>query len=702
MPKSTLKLGPGHPITLGSTILEEGINFAVFSRNAEKVSLLLFETGVEEKWIEIELDPAVNRTGDVWHILISGLDKNIRYGFRMDGPYDPERSGHFFSPRWILLDPYAKALTGGSNWGEVYERRGRKDAEKQYTRRSCIIENDFDWEGDRPLGIPLHDTVIYELHVRGFTRHPSSEVSHPGTYHGIVEKIPYLKELGINAVELLPVTEFNENENIRKDPVTGEKLKNFWGYSPLAFFAPKASYAVDGKNGNQVREFKEMVKALHKAGIEVILDIVFNHSAEGGSDGPVSSFRGIDNTIYYLLGPDNEYLNFSGCGNTLNCNHPVLRNLIMDCLRYWVAEMHVDGFRFDLASVFARDKNGEVLNNPPVVEHIAEDPVLAGTKIIAEAWDATGLYQVGGFSSSARWAEWNGKYRDDVRAFLCGYPGNVPGLATRIAGSSDLYQKSGRKPYNSINFLTSHDGFTLYDLMSYNHKHNLRNGEDNRDGTDHNISWNSGVEGKTDDREIMSLRLRRLKTAAVILFLSQGTPMFVAGDEFARTQYGNNNAYCQDNEISWIDWSLAETNRGLLRFFRLLIQLRHRHPVFRRTDFFSPEGRGGIEEIKWQVNRPGEMDWSDENRALAFFLDGRRALGGEDDNFFVMLNCGQSSLTFRFPVPGKKRDWHYLIDTKKSSPGDFQEENEAKVARSRKKTVSPMSAAVLIARKSKK
>ncbi|MFP3984020.1 MAG: glycogen debranching protein GlgX [Desulfurivibrionaceae bacterium] len=694
-----LRLGPGHPIPLGSTILEEGVNFAVFSRNAEKVSLLLFETGIEDKWTEVDLDPAVNCTGDVWHILIRGLDKELRYGFRMQGPYDPAGTGHFYSPEWILLDPYAKALTGGTKWGEVYERRGKRGAEEQFARRSCLVEDDFDWEGDRPLGLPLRDTIIYELHVRGFTRHPSSGVVNSGTYAGLVEKIPYLKDLGINAVELLPVTEFNENENIKKDPVTGEKLKNYWGYSPLAFFAPKASYAVDGRNGKQVREFKEMVKALHKAGIEVILDIVFNHSAEGGADGPIYSFRGIDNTIYYLLGPDKEYLNFSGCGNTLNCNHPVLRNLILDCLRYWVAEMHVDGFRFDLASVFARDKKGEVLINPPVVEHIAEDPVLTGTKIIAEAWDATGLYQVGGFSSSARWAEWNGKYRDDARAFIRGNPGTVPDLATRIAGSSDLYQNSGRKPYNSINFLTSHDGFTLYDLMSYNKKHNYRNGEDNRDGEDYNISWNSGVEGETDDHEIMNLRFRRIKTAAVILFLSQGTPMFVAGDEFARTQFGNNNAFCQDNEISWLDWSLAEKNRGLFRFFRMLIRLRHSHSVFRRRDFFPAEDRADIAEIQWQRSDPGKMDWSADSKSLAFFLDGRGAPEDRDDNFFIMLNCDRSAQIFHFPSPGRGRKWYSLIDTKKSSPQDFLQEGRGKPLRSKKKTVDYMSAAVLVAKK---
>lgn len=506
---------------------------------------------------------------------------------------------------------------------------GKENSREQILRRCCIVDDHFDWEGDRPLNIPLQESIIYELHVRGFTCHPSSQVDHPGTYEGLVRKIPYLKKLGITAVELMPVTEFYENENTRHDPITGKRLKNFWGYSPLAFFAPKASYAVNGVNGNQVREFKEMVKALHKAGIEVILDIVFNHTAEGGMDGPTYSFRGLDNTIYYLLGPEKEYLNFSGCGNTLNCNHPLVRNMIMDCLRYWVIEMHVDGFRFDLASILGRDSKGEVLQNPPVVEQIAEDPVLATTKIIAEAWDAAGLYQVGSFSEHARWAEWNGRFRDDIRAFMCGHDGMVPALATRIAGSADLYQKGDLCPYNSINFVTSHDGFTLYDLVSYNEKHNFRNGEENRDGDNHNISWNSGVEGDTADDDVIRLRFRRMKTMAVLLFLSQGTPMFVAGDEFGRRQRGNNNAYCQDNEISWVDWQLAEQNSGLFRFFRLLISLRKENIVFGREDFFSEPDRSGTPEILWQSHQPGKQDWSDDCKSLAFLLKGG---GGRQDS----------------------------------------------------------------------
>lgn len=571
------------------------------------------------------------------------------------------------------------------------------DADSLFRRRGCIVCDHFDWEGDRPLNIPLQDSIIYEMHVRGFSRHDSSNVKHPGTYDGIVEKIPYLRELGITAVELMPVTEFDENENVRIDPRTGERLKNFWGYSPLAFFAPKAAYAVKGRNGNQVREFKAMVKALHKAGIEVILDVVFNHTAEGGADGPVYNFRGIDNTIYYLLDSQTrEYLNFSGCGNTCNCNHPLMRNFIMDCLRYWVIEMHVDGFRFDLASILGRDPKGEVLSNPPMVEQIAEDPVLAHTKIIAEAWDAAGLYQVGSFSPHPRWAEWNGRFRDDVRSFMCGHGDTVSALATRLAGSSDLYQSSSRRPFNSINFVTSHDGFTLYDLVSYNRKYNWRNGEDERDGDNHNISWNSGVEGEKGHVAIRKLRIRRIKTFAMILFLSQGTPMFTAGDEFGRSQQGNNNAYCQDNEISWLDWRLAEKNRSLLRFFRLLISLRKKHRVFRRCDFFR--GQHSFEEIRWQSTKPGRQDWSPDCHALGFFLDGRAVEGKRNNDFFVMLNGGDAKAVFTLPEAAPGRSWRMIVDTASESPDDIGGDDQAEVVREKQISVPSMGGVVLIAK----
>ncbi len=681
---------------MGVSRTTAGYNFALFSRHAEAVSLVLFRTNVEEPVAELPLDPDYHRTGEVWHILVKDFDPALRYGYRLHGPFDPEGEGHFFQPHLVLLDPYAKALTGGSDWGEAYRRQGLlPDSLTSFQRRCLYIEDDFDWQLDRPLNIPLEESVIYEMHVRGYTRHPSSGVKHPGTYRGVVEKIPYLQKLGITAVQLLPVAEFNELENTLVNPETGEKLKNFWGYSPLAFFAPKAAYAVNGRNGNQVREFKEMVKALHAAGIEVILDVVYNHTAEGGADGPSVSFRGIDNVIYYLLDPvTREYLNFTGCGNTVNCNHPWVRHVIMDCLRYWVMEMHVDGFRFDLASIMGRGMDGEVLANPPMVEKIAEDPILARTKIIAEAWDAAGLYQVGTFSSHHRWAELNGRFRDDVRRFLCGHDHSVASLATRIAGSSDLYATNGRKPINSINFITSHDGFTLHDLVSYNQKHNLANGEDNRDGDNHNISWNSGVEGETDDPDILALRRRRMRTAAVILLLSQGVPLLLAGDEFGRSQRGNNNAYCQDNEISWIDWELAEQNAGLLRFFRRLIALRRKYRLFRRESFFPSQPVTGKPEISWQSLVPGRQDWSAQARVLAFQLHGN----GDEPDFFIMLNSAASARTFSLPSPPKRRRWRQLIDTAAEPPGDLVEEDGAPVLTGSRLEVADFAAAVLIAR----
>ncbi|MEN8142916.1 MAG: glycogen debranching protein GlgX, partial [Thermodesulfobacteriota bacterium] len=614
-------------------------------------------------------------------------------------PWDSGGSGHRFSDEHLLLDPYAKALTGSSDWGDLYRRQGDNSPPDTFRRRCCLVDDDFDWEGDRPLNLPLQDSIIYEMHVRGFTRHSSSGVARPGTYLGLVEKIPYLQELGITAVELLPVTEFNENENLNRNPVTGEQLKNFWGYSSLSFFAPKASYAVNGRNGKQVREFKEMVKALHKAGIEVILDIVFNHTAEGGADGPVFCFRGLDNTIYYMLDPEtSSYLNFSGCGNTLNCNHPLVRKLIIDCLRYWVIEMHVDGFRFDLASILGRDSDGTVLENPPMIEKIAEDPILANTKIIAEAWDAAGLYQVGSFSSHPRWAEWNGHFRDDIRALMSGF-GSVGAAATRISGSADLYEEDEKAPSNSINFITSHDGFTLYDLVSYDHKHNEANGEGNRDGSDLTHSWNSGVEGETDDPGIRSLRFRRIRTLAVILFLSQGTPMFVAGDEFGRTQLGSNNPYCQDNEISWLNWEMAETNKDLLRFFQHLIALRMNHPIFRRADFFPRSGlEPDLHEIHWQALQAGEPDWSPDCRTLGFMLDCLAVPDCGGDDFFIMLNSSLDPVPVEIPEPSPGRCWHLLADTGAQAPDDIYQEDEAPLFSGQQYDLMGMAALVLISK----
>ena len=685
----------GRPEPFGSTILGEGINFSFFSRHAKMVSLVLDcprPQGNKSIRYEIKLDPEIHRTGDIWHVLIQTDNIDFTYGFRVEGKSIPEQ-GLVFDSNLILIDPFCNSLIP-RGWGEP----------SNYGTKPCcrLIKHDFNWQHDRPLKIPLADTIIYELHVRGFTRHESSQVLRPGTFLGIIEKIPYLQSLGITAVELMPVTEFDENDNTFINPKTGEVLKNFWGYNPVSFFALKSGYSSNAHDS--INEFKSMVLALHQAGIEVILDMVCNHTGEGGYDGTTSSFRGIDNPIFYLLDPKTrEYLNFSGCGNTMNCNHPIVRELIRESLRYWVMEMHIDGFRFDLASILGRDQNGHPLSNPPVIELIAEDPILRDTKIIAEAWDASGLYQVGSFSTDLRWAEWNGKFRDDVRGFMAGHDDTVSRLATRIAGSSDLYQSSFRRPINSINFITSHDGFTLYDLVSYNRKHNENNGENNRDGDNHNISWNSGAEGAVDDPKIIELRMRRMKTFALILFISQGVPMITAGDEFGRSQNGNNNCWCQDNETSWLDWSLLEKNSDLFSFFQNCIKLRKTYHIFRREDFFQHSWDSTCEnntsDIRWQSLKPCEEDWSPHTHHLGFLLNGNTNGGEKTSHFFVMLN-GNKDNDVSFFIPDTpdypESFWHKIIDTALSSPKDFLSITEAQpITPGKQITVRPMSGIVL-------
>lgn len=686
----TWKTKPGRPLSLGATITPEGVNFSIFSRNATSLTLVLFENANEESIAEILFNPEINKTGDIWHILVLGMDRSLRYGYRADGPFDPKGDGHWFKREDVLLDPYARALEGGEVWGHG-----------EGERRSCIVEDGFDWGGDRPLNLLLKDCVIYELHVRGYTIHGSSGVANRGTYKGLIEKIPYIKSLGVTAVELMPVFEFNELENKRVNPKTGVRLKNLWGYNTMGFFAPKASYASNGWDGSQVKEFKEMVKAFHRAGIEVIIDVVFNHTAEGDSEGPVISFRGLDNTIYYSLDPGSkDYLNLSGCGNTVNCNHPAVQAFILDCLKYWVVEMHVDGFRFDLATILRRDHRGELLPGPSIIEAIEQDPALARTKIIAEAWD-TQINQVGEFPG--RWAEWNSHYRDAVRRFGRGDKGMVPVLATRIGGSSDLYQASGRRPYNSINYITCHDGFTLYDLVSYEYKHNEENGEDNQDGSDQNFSSNSGVEGSTDNSSVNAMRLRRIKTFVTILMTSHGVPMILAGDEFGRTQQGNNNAYCQDNEISWVNWRLAKKNAGLLRFFRKIIALRNRHPAFRRSNFLT-----GVDtnldqrpDVSWHGLEVDKPDWSEDSRVLAFVLDGSELPHEKrDDDFCVILNGDEVEHSFEVPPPRAGKGWFRIVDTNRPSPEDILDEDQGvAVIAERKHPVLPMAAVVFISRR---
>jgi glycogen operon protein len=627
----------------------------------------------------------MNRTGDHWHIQVKGLPPTFRYGWRVDGP---RGGGHRFNPRIVLLDPASTALADGVVWGggtlRIADGRLHNDQKQPVissgtTRRSLFFRRPFDWHEDVPPLTPLEDSIIYELHVRGFTCHPSSGVSKPGTFAGLIEKIPYLQRLGVTAVELLPVHEFDENDCPFSNPVTGEPLRNFWGYNSIAFAAPKASFASSGPLHGQVIEFREMVRAFHAAGIEVILDVVFNHTGEGDDRGHVYSFRGLDNELYYMLGPGGTYLNFSGCGNTVNCNHPVVRDLILTCLRYWVGEMHVDGLRFDLASVFGRDSHGNVLVEPPIVEAISEDGILADTKLIAEPWDAVGLYQVGRFPHGRRWSEWNGRYRDDVRRFWRGDLNMSGALATRMCGSADLYESSGRKPRHSLNFVTCHDGFTLWDLVSYNSKHNEANGEGNRDGLDENFSWNCGIEGPTTNADILALRRRQARNLMATLMLSQGVPMLMAGDEFLRTQRGNNNAWCQDNEVSWVDWKLAETNADFLRFVRGLIALRKAHGVLRRRSFFRGSGPNQNQppDIIWHGVEPGRPDFTLSSRTMAFALDGRQTDREPDNDFYVACNAWKGPVSFRIPVSPSGRRWRRVIDTSLPSPQDIMELEEA-------------------------
>lgn len=683
-----IQVTAGRPTPLGASVTQTGTNFAIFSRNATRVWLLLFDRPTDGRpRHEFELDPDTHRTGDIWHIHLAGVEHGDLYLYRMDGPYEPEQ-GHRFNAFKPLLDPYARALTGGFRWefdqSFAYERSSPAGDLAFSTTTNlagmpkCIVygEDGFDWQGDRPLNRPLNQTIIYETHVRSLTYHPSSGVEYPGTYMGIVEKIPYFKDLGVTAVELLPIHTFDEWEFTRFNPKTGEQLRNYWGYNTLAFFAPKGHYSQLGADrGQQVVAFKEMVRALHQAGLEVILDVVFNHTVEGNHLGPTLCFRGIDNSIYYLL-EDNlrYYKNFSGVGNTLKCNHPIVQDFIIDCLRYWVQEMHVDGFRFDLASILSRDRWGNLSGNPPLPARIAEDPLLRTAKLIAEPWDVAG-YQVGRYPGG-RWAEWNDRFRDDVRQFWRGDPGLTGPLATRLSGSADLYYPNGRRPNNSINFIAAHDGFTLNDLVSYNKKHNEANGENNRDGHGHNLSFNYGVEGPTDDPEIEAIRNRQVKNFLATLLLSQGTPMINGGDEFRRTQQGNNNAYCQHNEISWYDWSFLEKYGDVHRFARLVIAWRQAHPVFRRTTFFTGRDLDDdqFKDIHWYGPSGHDADWDPTDKWLMCTMDGAREETGaerDDVDVLMMFNADEQSRLFYLPPTPHEGVWHRVIDTSLDCPDEI-------------------------------
>ena len=663
------KLRRGKPFPFGATLVPGGINFSIYSRHADSCTLVLFKKYADQPMAEIPF-PEEFRIGNVYSMVVFDLDyENLEYGYRFEGANN-FAEGHWFDPSKILLDPYAKIIGGRDVWGIT------PDWDNIYQHRARIAFDDFDWEDDRPLEIPPEDLIIYEMHVRSFTKHPSSGVKHPGTFAGIREKIPYLKELGINAVELMPIFEFDEFENSRLSPITGEQLFNYWGYSTVGFFAPKAGYAATGKLGMQVDEFKALVKELHKNGIEVILDVVFNHTAEGNENGPYISFRGIDNKTYYMLTAEGYYFNFSGCGNTLNCNNPIVRNMVLDCLRYWASEYHIDGFRFDLASILGRDPWGAPLANPPLLEALAFDPILAKCKLIAEAWDAGGLYQVGSFPAYGRWLEWNGQYRDRIRQFLKG-DGNIGSMAQGLQGSPALYATSQRAPATSINFITAHDGFTLADLVGYNDKHNEANGEDNRDGSNDNYSWNCGIEGSTDDPHINSLRQQQIRNAIALLLVSQGIPMLLMGDELGRTKNGNNNTYCHDNELNWLNWDLLAQNSALFRFVKYCIAFRKAHPVLRNRQHFQNQDYvgSGYADISWHGTKAWQVNWSNHIRTLAFLLCGKHARQGtvSDDYIYVAINMHWES--HHFEIPGLPTDlqWHIFANTGCNSPDDCYE-----------------------------
>ncbi len=667
-----LDTGLGLPDQLGATVKTvadtsvggSGVNFALFSYHATGVELLLFDRpDTAEPSAVFRLDPQTNRTGSYWHIFVSGLKAGQLYGYRISGPYVPQ-DGQRFDPSKVLLDPYARAVVDDSYDRGVASQHGVENCAQ--AMKSVVVDPAaYDWEGDRPLRRDFNESAIYEMHVRGFTKHPSSSLPDVtrGTYAGLIEKIPYLQLLGVQIVELMPVFQFD------RQSAPGDR-PNYWGYEPVTFFAPHRGYSSSQDWLGPVDEFRDLVKALHRAGIEVILDVVYNHTAEDGYDGPTLSLRGIDNQIYYLLDPSNraEYVDDSGVGNTLNGNHTVVRRMIMDSLRYWVQEMHVDGFRFDLASVLYRGEDDQVLQIPPLLWDIDSDPVLAGTKIIAEAWDAAGLYQVGSFVGD-RWAVWNGRYRDTMRRFVKGDAGVIRDLADVISGSPQVFSLPDRDPMRSVNFITAHDGFTLNDLVSYNDKHNEANGEGNQDGSNQNDSWNCGVEGPTDDPEIDALRQRQIRNFFTILLLSQGRPMFLMGDEVRNTQGGNNNAYSQDNEISWFDWDKVDEEQALFRFVSGLLCFRRRNKLFRdRAYWFEPGGTN----IVWHGIHLHQPDWGEQSHSIAFELFNYED-EDNDEHLYIMLNAYWEPLVFQLPDLPAGRRWARLVDTAKPSPSDFAE-----------------------------
>lgn len=640
---------PGFFREFGAVAIPGGVNFTIHTHGATSCELLLFHRKAEEPYAVIPF-PESYRIGFCYSMIVFDLDiEEFEYAYRLDGPYD-EKKGLRFDKNKILLDPYARAVTGQSQWGHVNNA--------QHGYRARVVQSNFDWGDQRHHSIPMEDLIIYELHVRGFTMDESSGVKHHGTFEGLREKIPYLKELGVNAIELMPIFEFDEMRDVRL--IDENELIDFWGYNPVSFFAPNTSYCSSMEYNREGLELKTLIKDLHDNGIEVILDVVFNHTAEGNEFGPCFSFKGFDNNIYYMLTPDGHYYNFSGCGNTLNCNHPVVRDMILECLRYWVIEYRVDGFRFDLASILGRNDDGTPLSQPPLLRSLAFDSILGNVKLIAEAWDAGGLYQVGSFPSWKRWAEWNGRYRDDMRRFLKGDDFLAQTAAARITGSPDLYDPAYRGGNASINFLTCHDGFTLYDLYSYNQKHNEANGWGNTDGADDNNSWNCGVEGETDDPAILALRKRLMKNACAILLCSRGTPMFLSGDEFADTRYGNNNPYCQDNLISWLDWSLLKKNKDLFDFFQYMIQFRKDHPVIRKD--LEPSYLG-VPAMSTHGLTPNETNFSGDSHVVCVRFAGYNEATQKEDLVYLAVNSGWFPVTLTLPELPEHYKWKVAVNT---------------------------------------
>lgn len=660
------KIRPGFFRMYGACVASNGVSFTINSHGATRCTLLLFKPQAPKPYARIPF-PDSYRIGDTYSMLVYDIKPDeFEYAFSFDGPYEPAK-GLLFNEENVLLDPYSRAVTGQRKWGEKPE--GGKDFEY----RARVVKSSFDWGNIKQLEQPFEDLVIYEIHVRGYTKDKSSGVSAPGTFAGLKDKIPYLKDLGINAVELMPIFEFDEMESARV--VDGVQLYNYWGYNTVSFFAPNTSYAFNEEHNHEGDELKSLIKALKENGIEVILDVVFNHTAEGNEMGPCFSFKGIDNNVYYMLTPDAHYYNFSGCGNVMNCNHPVVRNFIIDCLRHWAIEYRVDGFRFDLASILGRDQNGAPMANPPILESLAFDPVLGKMKLIAEAWDAGGLYQVGSFPSWNRWAEWNGRYRDDMRSFLKGDDGMAGNAITRITGSRDLYSPESRGHKASVNFLTCHDGFTLYDLYSYNEKHNEKNGWNNTDGDNNGHSWNCGAEGETEDPNVNGLRRRLIKNAFAALLCSRGPAMFFAGDEFCNTQFGNNNAYCQDNIISWLDWSRLEEFKEIHDFVRHMIQFRKEHPILRKM---TKPSSCQFPEISVHNGTPFNASTDYKTKLIGIMYAGRNEEDTEDDIVFYCMNAYWEPLVMQLPVLPNGKHWH--VDTNTNAEyfdgEDFTEKTE--------------------------